>query len=257
MVTNLKRTVCALRCRPLSASFAAVVPACVFSILFVDRPLALYYRHAADPQTVAAFHFVTELGDATGYVIALLLVLVGCILVRMRSLYISTFARLARVGHACVFILLSLAVSGAVLHLIKFTLGRFRPRALFESGVYDLSVFTAGYLNSSFPSGHSQVAGALAAALIIVYPRYDALYVLVAGLIGYSRIVTGDHYPSDVLFGLFLGAATAVLIKRRVYDRRGISLRIVLPRDRALAKEAAQSPPPSAREHGSRAGASA
>lgn len=236
-MTILKHTLCAVRCRPLTAALAAVVVFCLVCVLFLDRAAVLYYRHTASPQTRAAFEFITDLGDATGYVIALVLILLGSVLLRMRSLYLATFRRLDRLAHACGFVLLSLAASGAVLHAIKFTLGRFRPRALFETDVYGLSVFTAGYLNASFPSGHSQVAGALAAALIVVYPRYDLLYLVVAALIGYSRIVTGDHYPSDVVFGLFLGAATAVVLKRGIYDRYAIPLRITLPRDRALADD--------------------
>lgn len=207
-------------------------------MLFLDRPAAILYGTSADPETLAAFRFVTDLGDATGYVVVVLLILLGCAVVRARSLGMATCARVATVAHACVFVLASLAASAVVLHLIKFSLGRFRPRALIESDTYGIAVFTAGYLNSSFPSGHSQVVGALAAALIFVYPRYDLLYVLVAVLVGYSRVVTGDHYPSDVMAGLFLGAAAAVLIKRWVYDRNGIAVRIVLARDRALAEEA-------------------
>lgn len=227
--------------RPLMSSFVMVALLCALSVLFVDQPLARYYRDAASAETVAAFQFITDLGDATPYVIVVLLVLAGCGIASAFSLYEATFVFIRRVSNACVFILLSLAVSGAVLHIIKFSMGRYRPRGLFESGLYDIAMFTAGYLNSSFPSGHSQVAGALAASLLLITSRYALFYVAFAAVVGYSRVVTGDHYLSDVLFGLFLGASSAVLVKQWVYDRRGIPVAIVLPRNRTLSEEMAQS----------------
>ena len=225
--------------RPLLSSFVGVAVLCVISVLFVDLPLARYYRDAAGPEKVALFQHITDLGDATPYVIVVLVILAGCGIATVFSLYEATFALIRRVTNACVFILLSLAMSGAVLHTIKFSMGRYRPRALFESDLYDIAIFTAGYLNSSFPSGHAQVAGALAAALVLVYARCHLLCVVFAALVGYSRVVTGDHYLSDVMFGLFLGAASAVLLKQWVYDWRGIPIAIVLPRDRAVSSDAA------------------
>lgn len=231
---------------PLLSSFVVVALLCVVSVLFVDLPLARYYRDAAAPETIAAFRYISALGDATPYVLGVLVILAGCGIATAFSLYEATFALIRRVTNACVFILLSLAFSGVILHVIKFSVGRYRPRALFESGLYDIVIFTAGYLNSSFPSGHSQVAGALAAALVLVNARYNLLYVLFAALIGYSRVVIGEHYLSDVLFGLFLGAASAVVVKQWVYDRYGIALAIVLPRDPALVR-AARNPEPARR----------
>jgi membrane-associated phospholipid phosphatase len=220
--------------RPLLSSFVVVAVLCVVSVLLVDQPLARYYRDAAGSEIVVVFHYITELGDATPYVLVVLVILAGCGIASTFSLHQATFAHIFRVTNACVFILLALGTSAAVLHTVKFSMGRYRPRALFESDLYDIAIFTAGYLNSSFPSGHAQVAGALAAALVLVYPRYTLLYVLFAALVGYSRVVIGHHYLSDVMFGLFLGAASAVLVKQWVYDRRGLLIAIVLPRDRTL-----------------------
>lgn len=224
--------------RPLLTSLAVVLALCALSVALIDRPLAEYYRHDADRETVMAFRYLTRLGNATPYVVTLLMVLVACRAGSAFCLYAATVERLKRVTDACVFVLLSLAVSGAALHVLKIVIGRYRPRALFESGLYDVSSFSVGYLTSSFPSGHSQTVWALAAALIIVYPRYDLAYIALAALISFSRLVTTDHYLSDVLFGSFLGAAGAVLVKRRLYDRRGIPLRLVFDRDRALVIEA-------------------
>ena len=43
-----------------------------------------------------------------------------------------------------------------------------------------------------------------------------------AVLVGISRVVLIAHYPSDVLFGAYLGIATAILAKRHYFDKRNI-----------------------------------
>jgi hypothetical protein len=66
----------------------------------------------------------------------------------------------------------------------------------------------------SFPSNHATVAGALAAGVVLLAPRLAALAVPLALTVAATRVVTGVHYPHDVLAGLVLGAAvtTAVLV---------------------------------------------
>lgn len=58
----------------------------------------------------------------------------------------------------------------------------------------------------SFPSGHAANNMAVAIVLLCLYPRRGWLYLPVALLIGYSRIYTGSHWPTDVLGGWALGA---------------------------------------------------
>jgi len=130
-------------------------------------------------------------------------------------------------------------------------IGRLRPRALIESGLVGVEPFSVGYLTSSFPSGHSQTVGAVAAALILAYPRYDLAYVAVAAVIGYSRVVTLHHYLSDVLAGLWLGAAAAVLIYNRAFARRGLAVG-VRPAPPAGARSIAPAEPLPARERAPR-----
>jgi len=65
--------------------------------------------------------------------------------------------------------------------------------------------------SSSFPSGHSASAFAFAAGAAKAQPMLSAPLLVIATLVGYSRVHTGVHYPADVLAGAFIGIGVAEL----------------------------------------------
>jgi membrane-associated phospholipid phosphatase len=73
--------------------------------------------------------------------------------------------------------------------------------------------------SSSFPSGHAASAFAFATAASAELPQVSLPLYGLATVVGYSRVHTGVHYPSDVLTGAVLGSAIAtavpVIIARR------------------------------------------
>jgi undecaprenyl-diphosphatase len=66
----------------------------------------------------------------------------------------------------------------------------------------------------SFPSGHTASSFAAASVLATIWPRRSPLFYTVAGLVGFSRIYLGAHYPGDVLSGALCGTALGELGRR-------------------------------------------
>ena len=66
----------------------------------------------------------------------------------------------------------------------------------------------------SFPSDHTTVAFALAGIIYFWSPKAGIIFLILALLIGVSRIVVGIHYPSDVFVGMILGIFFAWFIHR-------------------------------------------
>lgn len=107
--------------------------------------------------------------------------------------------------------LVSLALCFGVTNVIlKEWVARPRPYNAVEAIV----PLIKGPRDYSFPSGHTTASFASALVFFRLLPRkYGIPAVCLAGLIGFSRLYLGVHYPSDVLGGFLVawaGSACAV-----------------------------------------------
>lgn len=92
--------------------------------------------------------------------------------------------------------------------LLKFIIDR--PRPCHElANVHLLVGCGSGY---SFPSSHA--VNNFAAALVLSYflPRWTWAFLSYAGVIAFSRVYVGVHYPSDVVAGAMVGVAVGFLV---------------------------------------------
>jgi membrane-associated phospholipid phosphatase len=140
-------------------------------------------------------------------------------------LWLGTAAVLALVGgrpgrEAAAQGLVSVAVTSAVVNIALKRVGR-RPR---PERAPDSPVQRGARMptSDSFPSGHSASAFAFAGGVGHRLPIVGAPLHATAGLVAYSRMHTGVHYPGDVLAGSVLGTVIAQVTTRAVdrYVRR-------------------------------------
>lgn len=64
----------------------------------------------------------------------------------------------------------------------------------------------------SFPSGHAAFFFAVAATLFIYNRKWGVVFFMGALIISFARVLSGIHWPSDILGGVFLGILTGLVV---------------------------------------------
>jgi membrane-associated phospholipid phosphatase len=91
-----------------------------------------------------------------------------------------------------------------------------RPMAYFSERKIMLELVDGVKIHywNSFPSGHTITAFSLLVILPILFPKFNKTGMLLLGLsamsCGLSRIILVQHWPVDVLAGVFLGCSAAL-----------------------------------------------
>ncbi len=75
-------------------------------------------------------------------------------------------------------------------------------------------------ISTSFPSGHSAAAFAFATGVGHVMPRAAIPLRALAGVVAYSRVHTGVHYPGDTVVGSLIGTTIAQIAAHELDQRR-------------------------------------
>jgi membrane-associated phospholipid phosphatase len=200
------------RLRLIAISVPVMAGFCIFSYYYLDIPVA-YYSKSLGRNIRTFFNTITCLGDSKGYLIGSG-ILFG---------YLRYIRKNVSWSQKPLFMFIAIASSGLLADLIKYTLGRYRPKMLFQDGLYGFDFLHVAYGMTSFPSGHANTIAALAMALYYLFPRYGLLYFGLAVLVSLSRVVIGAHFLSDVVFGAYLGIVMTVLT-RSCLESKGMEI---------------------------------
>lgn len=148
--------------------------------------------------------FITKLGDAGIFWIAL-------------ALFMLCFKNYRKAGAGmAVSLLFSLLFTNIVLKNLVARVRPFNADPTLDNLVHEDSW--------SFPSGHTSASFAAALSLICYHKKEGIAAVVLATLIGLSRIYICVHYPTDVLGGVVVGALSAflsVLVIKFVSEKMG------------------------------------
>ncbi len=119
--------------------------------------------------------------------------------------------------------LISVALADGAGHVVKDLVERVRPC----NALQNVNLLVGCGSSFSMPSNHASNAFAIAMVFWFLRRSFiSSLYVFVAGIIAFSRVYVGVHYPFDIAAGALLGTATAycaILLYRwgaRIFEKR-------------------------------------
>ena len=191
-------------------SASAVMAAAALSYLMLDWPIAWVMHRLPEPIEIAC-EYVTEFGNSVRYLLG------GGVLVIILILF-KRFALASKFG----LLVVSVAVSGILVNVLKVIFGRARPGAYWEHELYGFDPLSIGYDVNSFPSGHAATVGSVVMALILIWPKKWPWFAGAGAMVVSTRVLLESHYLSDVIVGCYLGILTTLAIRNYLWKPLGI-----------------------------------
>jgi membrane-associated phospholipid phosphatase len=112
-------------------------------------------------------------------------------------------------------IILAYLFSGILVRVLKRLFVAPRPKEIIAASLYKSFIDgITGVGWDSFPSGHTTSVFALATtmALHVNRKRWGLFFLVIALVVGYSRIYPGQHFLQDVIAGAILGAVIGLIV---------------------------------------------
>lgn len=182
--------------------------ACAVSIIFLDVPVAGFFKSHENKVFFRFSADITELGKSDVYIPVSLGV---WLIFRKRKPLIAKIA---------LSIFLTVVIAGLASNLSKFFFGRNRPVMLYDFDTYGFEYFHTKYYKTSFPSGHTTVAAALGSMLALHWRKLTFPATVFIILMAVTRLATLNHFLSDTLAGMVLGIGTSLLIYKKMFPQK-------------------------------------
>jgi membrane-associated phospholipid phosphatase len=198
--------------------------ACVVGVVIIALMYALdaWEIGQMPPRGTASLWWVRILTDfgKDEYVLGTLAALLIAIAIISPALRGIQRSLLLGLGTRLQFMFFAVLVSVLVGEVIKWAVGRGRPFVGGDGNVFHFAHFAGTQAYSSFPSGHSITAFALAFAVSSVWPRARIPMIVYALIILATRLVLLAHHPSDVVAGALIGVIGAMFVRYWFAARR-------------------------------------
>ena len=187
---------------------------------------AILYMQGSHAAVIRFMAYITDIGRSQWYLVPAGMLLLAIGLLDWSREGMRGKARFSFLFGQAAYVFSAVALSGIFVNIVKVLFGRTRPKLIDEFGAYYFDPLTLGYLNASFPSGHSATVGAIVGILMIWYPRWSLLLIELGLFFAATRIAAQAHYPSDVVVGSLVGLFFSITFARWLASR-GVVFRFV------------------------------
>ncbi len=187
---------------------AAIVTAILYWVCYVwfSIPLA-YWFHQLSPHSLL-YQLAAGVSFLMGFDFWAVVAVLGFVIFAVGYAFKRTL-----IWRRGLLFTMSLLAALFVAGVFKIVLARYRPELLFTKGLYGFHFFSMNYWYNSTPSGHTARAFAIAVCCGLFWRRWRTLFIVLAVLVGLSRLILDMHYAGDALFGLFIGVFAPLWVR--------------------------------------------
>ncbi|MBU1667723.1 phosphatase PAP2 family protein [bacterium] len=177
---------------------------------FADKTISTYFYTLDNKIFKEVFAILTEFGNSAWYFIVSILLFV----------YFKIIKKQFKAASMALYIFMTNLIAGLLVWVFKIPFGRARPKLYFQENLYGFEWFEIKPDLVSFPSGHSITVISTAVALSLIFPKWKYLFLPLAALVAFSRVVLTQHYMSDVVFASFLGSMVAIFLHQYYFKSK-------------------------------------